>query len=707
MFSSAQAHDASYSRLLSPAQLGPLQLENRIVLPAMDMNMCENGIITNAEIAHYQARAAGGAGLLITGSGAVAFPIGATSSKQPGLSDERFLPGLAKLADAVHAEGSRLCIQLCHHGKAARLDMAEDRPVLVASIPLDHPDMSALADCTPTELGRLGAVTGGKLPEYREATGDDLAWVVDQFANAARLVQRAGADAVEIHAAHGYLLSGFLSPADNHRDDEWGGSQAGRSRLLGDVTAAIRKAVGSSMAVIVRLNGQEYGDDKRTTLDHSIDAARRAAAAGADAIHVSGYGRNSFANFTDGPLPDTLAAYRSDAAAINAAVDIPVIAVGRIDPSAGESMLAAGDCDFVSMGRQLLADPDLPRKLAVGQQPSIRPCINCYVCVEENFFDDPPRCAVNPGLCGEVTEPDSATTPKRVLVVGGGPAGLETARLAAASGHHVILVEASDKLGGTAWFSQLTSPENGQLVEWLSRQVHDAGVDIRLSTRATAESIRSLTPDAVVIATGATRGLPDVPGADLAHVRDGDGLRALVLGEAVAEQPLLLRVLSKLGRLLRITTNPDRIRSVTRRWMPLGRNVVVIGGSLVGIELAEFLAERGRTVTVLESGSQLGLPMAMPRRWTAVRRAASHGVVLARGAVLLEITDTEVVWENRGEQHRAPADDVIIASEVTPSTALADELADSGFDVHTVGDAGEIGYIHGAMHTAWVVAGRL
>lgn len=217
------------------------------------------------------------------------------------------------------------------------------------------------------------------------------------------------------------------------------------------------------MAVLVRLAGREFGEAGALTTQEAVAAAPLFVAAGADAIHVTGWGRNSFANFTEGPLPDTVGAYRDLARQMKDSVDVPVIAVGRVLPELAEEMVAAGDCDFVAMGRQLLTDPSLVAKLAAGRRAEIRPCINCYVCVEQNFWDDAPHCAVNPALGDETAVDLPPVDPARhVVVVGGGPAGMEVARLAAARGHRVTLVEASARLGGTAWFSQLTTPPTGR-----------------------------------------------------------------------------------------------------------------------------------------------------------------------------------------------------------------------------------------------------
>jgi 2,4-dienoyl-CoA reductase-like NADH-dependent reductase (Old Yellow Enzyme family) len=695
----------TFDHLLRPGRIGPLLLSSRIVMPAMDMNRCDNGVITHTEIAHYRARAAGGTAMVITGSGAVSFPVGAASRKQPGLSDDRFVPGLARLADAVHDAGSLLCVQLTHHGKTARVDILEDRPVLVPSHPLGRPDLSALRDNTPDELLRLAAATGGKLPTYREADEDDIAWLIDEFAAAARRVHDAGADAVEVHAAHGYVLSTFLARADNRRQDRWGGSIANRARLTAEVLRAVRAAVGPGVAVLVRLSGREFGEEGALTLAESVTAARTFAEAGADAVHVTGWGRNSFANFTDGPLPDTVAAYREDAKAVRSAIGVPVIAVGRLLPEVAEEMIASGECDFVAMGRQLLTDPDLVAKLRSRRWASIRPCINCYVCVEQNFYDAPPRCAVNPALGAE----DLAVLPpvedrRHVVVVGGGPGGMEVARLAAERGHRVTLLEAADRLGGTAWFSQLTTPANGPLVEWQVGELTRLGVDARLGATATADEIVALAPDVVVVATGARRELPPVPGADLPHVWTGDALRAAMTGLGPAPAAgRSVRFALHAAHACRLTRSAARVRSLSRWWLPLGRRVVVLGGGLVGLELAEFLAERRRSVTVLEPGPVAGLPMAAPRRWNAVRKAASQGVDIVREATVVEITPEEVVYDAGSEHRRAAADAVVVAGEVRAGAPLAEVLRDRGIEVHVVGDAGEVGYIEGAIHSAWRV----
>lgn len=698
-----------FDHLLAPGRIGPLALANRVVLPGMDMNLCHDGEIVEGDVAHYAARAEGGVAMVVTGACAVAYPHGATSRKEPGLSDDRFLPGLRMLADAVHAAGSTLCVQMTHHGAVSRVDIVDGRPMLVPSVPETQRDLSALQDNTRDELTRMGAVTAGRKPTYREATEGDLAWVVAGFVDAARRVRQAGGDGVEIHVAHGYLLGAFLSRADNRRTDRWGGSLENRARLAVDVVRAVVAEVGDALAVLVRVAGREYGEEGALTTAEAVSAAAMFEAAGAHAIHVTGWARNPFADFTDGPVPERVGAYRDLARAVKQAVSIPVIAVGRVLPALGEEMIASGDADFVAMGRQLLADPDLVNKLVAGTPEQVRPCISCFVCVDQNFYDDTPRCAVNPALgAEELATVAIAPRPRHVVVVGGGPAGMETARIADTRGHRVTLLEASDRLGGAAWFSQLTTPDNGPFLDWQEHELALRGVTVRLGRSVDADDVLALAPDVVVVATGAERGRPAVPGGDLPHVHTGDSLRALLTGSGDATgAPAGLRVLGRAARLTRAHRSPRLLREGSRRFLPLGRRVVVVGGSLVGLELAEFLAERGRTVTLLEPGGQVGLPMAMPRRWTAVRRAGERGVTILRHASLERITPTAVHYRTRDGESSVPADAVVVATDVRPRAPLADSLRERGVDVRVVGDAGEVGYIEGAVHSAWRVAAAL
>lgn len=675
-------------------------------MPAMDQNLCTpDGLITDDLIAHYRDRAAGGVGLLILETSAVAYPAGATSRHQPALSSDACIPGLKRLAEAVHAHGSGLLAQICHHGKVARIDTLEGRPQLVAALPVPHP-RADLTDVTPEELTRILAVNGARRAVEQAATATDLDAVVEHFAAAARRVQRAGLDGIEVHGGHGYLISTFLSPFYNHRSDAYGGSTENRARLLTQVISAVRRACGPGFAIVVRLDGREYGTGAAGITPVLAAAyAVLAADAGADAIHVSASSTNSMGpGFTDGPLPWQPGQYLEHARAVKGAVAVPVIAVGRISPDLAEKTLGRGDtCDFVSMGRQLLADPTIPNRLADGQAELIRTCINCYVCVAQNFWDGTPVCAINTRLGHYSQQIEPPRQARKTVVVGGGPAGLEAARVAANRGHHVVLME-RDQLGGTARLSALTTPGNAELVRYLTNAARQAGVVFRLGVDADVASVSAEQPDVVIVATGARRVRPDLPGGQLRHVLSGDDLRAALTGSPVPGMPRRHRWLLRQARRSGVLTDVERMRSLSRWWMPIGRNVVVIGGGLVGIELAEFLAERRRKVTLIEAGAQVGAEMALPRRWRAVERLTALGVTVERNSAVDRIDEKAVSFVRDGQPFRVQADHVIYANGVLPDRRLADTLRLAGLDVQTAGDCEQIGYIQGAIHSGAAAA---
>lgn len=703
----------SFEHLMAPGRIGGLDLPNRIIMAAMDMNLSEDGELDEREVEHFAARARGGTGLVTTGASAVAYPVGATTRKQPALSEDRFIPGLRLLADGVHDAGGKLCVQLSHHGKTAAVDTAEGRPLLVPSVPVSKADTGALIDTTSQERRDLGDAREGKSDSYLVAREEDLRWVIEQFAEAAGRVQEAGVDAVEVHAGHGYLLSTFLSAGYNTRTDRWGGTIENRARLVCEVVTAIRARVGQGYPVIVKLNGREFRLENGLTEDEVVAASRLLEAAGADAIHVSGYSHDPFRGFTAGPLPSEEAAYRSVTGQVKRAVSIPVIAVGRVLPETAEEMLAAGECDFVAMGRWLLTDPELAAKIGSGRRDSVRPCINCYVCVEKNFFNKTPVCTVNAALQTPTeAEPPPVTVRRHVVVVGGGPGGMEVARLAAHRGHRVTLLERDDHLGGTGWFSQLTTPANGPFLQWQEHELGVEGVTVHTGVEADVDKVVALQPDVVVVATGARRDRPSCPGADLPHVSTGDDLRAQITGGAATASGSGLRsrfeqLLTSVARRLGLLGDVRRIRFLSRIYLPVGRHVVVVGGGLVGLEIAEFLAERRRRVTILEEGRTLGLPMAMPRRLATIGDVEDHGVTLVRSATVERIEPGRVTFRVGDEQRVARADSVVLAAGVSPDSALADTLRGAGLDVRLVGDADQVDYIFGAVHSAWRVAHEL
>lgn len=703
----------AYRHLLSPGRINRLELRNRIFFSPMGSNLAEeDGSVGDALREYYVERARGGAALVTMGSVSVGFPEGASNWRQEAISDDRFLPGLTRLADAIHAEGAKLCVQLHHGGLVAMTDMLDGRPVACPNPPPAAKDSGDfVAVMLPEEQAKFFEpyATMGEI-RYNALDADGIAHIIDLFARAADRARRAGIDAVELHAGHGYIFSTFLSPAYNHRNDGYGGAVENRARFLVETIRAVRAAVGPDFPVWMRFDSQEFLMDYGITLADAITVARLAEAAGLDAIHVSAHGDGNYGStYSTGHATHIPNGFVANAAAIKAAVRIPVICPGRIDPADADRFIAEGKLDFVTMGRKLLADPQLPAKLAAHKPHEVRPCVYCYTCISAIFNSSHIMCAVNP-LTGFETErqPLPAPAHKHVLVVGGGPGGMAAARSLADKGHRVTLCEATDRLGGTAQFASVAYAPNQGIVDWLKREVARRPIAVRLNTVATPDLAKSLGADEVIVATGARRAMPPIPGSDRDFVFSGDDMRNLVLGQNLdslaAKTGAATRLAMRLGRATGLTRRIDLLRSGSRAWMPLGKAVVIIGGELVGLELAEFLAERGRTVTVLEPTSRVGKGIPLVRRFRAVDACHELGVALLTEASDFEIGDHLVRYHNaHGQARTLLADTVIVAMGAEGDTSLADGMRAAGLRTHTVGDCTGVGYIEGAFRDAALV----
>ena len=702
-----------FRHLLSTGRIGSLEIRNRIIMAPMGTNLGEpDGHVGERIQQFYEERAKGGVGLIIIGVASVSYPAGACIVNQVAISDDKYLPGLERLTRRIHAHGTKVAVQIQHAGKVARQDIPGGRPMLVPSaFAYDVGDL--LNDLTDDELYSVTADSykeGAKL-EFHSMTLDDIQKAIEQFADAADRAKRAGFDGIEIHGGHGYLISSFISPKTNKRTDAYGGSVEKRARLLVEVIRAVRERVGEGFPVWCRLDGKEIHIEGGISLEDAQETAVLAEAAGVDAIHVSAYGNPSMgAAFTEAPLVQQPCGFMEFAERFKKKVGIPIIAVGRIEPHQGDEIIRKGKADFIAMARKLIADPELPSKLNNGHAEDLRPCICCYTCVGEIFLNKPAVCSVNTTAGKEFeTVRKEAPEQKRVLVVGGGLAGMEAARIAALRGHTVTLCEKEKHLGGTVFFASMLYPDNGRLIDWLRTQVLKSSMDVRMGQEVTPEFVREVDPQVVIVAVGARRDPPEIQGADRSHVLSGDDLRSLMTGSkgGVAGEKLSFfqRLLLNLGKGTGLLRNQRLVRSMTRFWMPLGKRVAIVGGGLVGVEVAAFLAERKRQVFLIEEGRKLAVEMGIPRRWRVLHELREMGVNLYMETKVESIGAKEMALVSTGgERKTLETDAVILATGVQENLSLYEALQSLGYDVHLAGDCSGVGYIEGAMRDAARIA---
>lgn len=706
---------AKFEHILSPGKIGNLSLRNRIIMTPMGSNLAEDeGFCGEAIQRYYEARARGGAAMVIMGSVGISWPLGSPNWRQVAISDDKYIPELIKLVDAVHKYGAKAAVQLHHGGLESINDSSAGRPILCPSEPDEGVDnmTSYLTEAEVATLSEPYMAETCKV-HFKVADANDIAWAVDQFAEAAERAKRCGFDAVELHAGHGYLISNFLNPLLNKRTDEYGGNIENRSRFLVEVIQAVKQRVGADFPVWMRLDSHQFVKGGITNADASVTAVL-AEAAGADAIHCSADGDHSRGTcYTEGHATHTPLGFLPFAEAIKQVVNVPVIMPGRVEPEVGDRIIAEGRVDFITMGRKLLADPELPNKLQQGRNKEIRNCIYCYTCISQIFLRKHVICAINAETGYESQRSITpAENPKSVLIIGGGPAGMEAARVAALRGHRVTLAEKSGQLGGSVRFSGVSYPPNSQLVDYLSGQINRLPIELLLNQKVTMEFVRQQGPDAVILASGGGWKMPDVAGVDLPHVFSGEDMRHLLSGqelESLGEKiSPLTRIMLGLGAVTGVLNQIPLMRGLSKLWMPLGKRIVMLGGGLVAVELAEFLAERGRQVTILEESGTLGKELMLVRRWRNMADIEKLGVECLNHAQVVSINTEQVTYSNSNGQLRTiPADTVIVTSGVTGDLSLAEDLSSLNIEVHSVGDCNGPGYIEGAIHEGYKIASQL
>lgn len=662
---------STYEHLLAPGHLGSLELRNRILMCPMGHHLSNpDGSVSANEAAYFEARAAGGAALVIVGNVGIASPSGTSDGRMTAVSDDqRHLPGLLDLTARVHAHGGRIAAQINHQGKMSLLDASEGRPMLVPYVPHPRQEDPLAAMVTAEEQAGMTApfTRPGARYEFRVADADDIGAVIQQYAAAADRCVRAGFDGVEVHAGHGYLIDEFLSPR-NQRDDGWGGDVPGRARFLVEVVRAIRAQVGDAFPVWIRINATEPHDDDGERLHEQLAVIDLAVDAGVDAVHVTSYADDATGP-TDSYAPHVVGPLRDHAAAVKARVAVPVITMGRYEPHEADALIAEGAADFVAMGRKLIADPDLPRKLHEERPGDVRPCIYQYRCIGNIYVGEPLRCVANARAGREHdTQLSPVAHPRRVLVIGGGPAGLGAARTLAARGHSVTLWERSSSLGGLLRSAACTEEVLARYHAWLVRQVDEQATEVVLGRSATRAGVEAAAPDAVVVATGATWTRPGLPGAERPMVR------------SVADLDDWFR-------------DPDAVDT--------GAGVVVLGGGKVGLSVAAQCRARGVAVTVVEPSSVLGVELGLPGRFRLVHDLDDAGAHLLTGARADQVDDGSVrIVTADGDVEHVAAGLVVATGGASPGAPLADELRATGIPVHVVGDARAVGLLEGAERDA-------
>ena len=640
-----------YPHLFSPIKVGPLTLKNRIeAAPVNISNLPMSGYPTAENIAIFEGKAKGGAAIVHMGECRIDLKTGISHKLCIALDDPEVLPYLHAATDAIKKHNAFAAVELIHPGTRANPEYY-DGPIWGPS-------------AGPGHLGK----------DYSELDQKTIDYIVERFGDAAEMAKLGGVDLVMIHAGHGWLLHQFLSPLNNRRTDKYGGSLENRARITMEVIANIRKKCGEDFPIEVRMSGTEIVEGG-LTLQDQIEFAKLLDGK-VDLIHVtSGTFHVPSTNqhmIPNGFLPQGCNVYLAEAIK-KEMKHTPVVTVGALgDPELMESIIAEGRADIVALARPLLADPELPNKLKAGKADHVSPCLRCMACISESFVpyvrycSRIRRCPSNPTAYKEIpaSQVKKAEQPKKVLVIGGGPSGMEAAAELAERGHHVILCERENELGGAMRHAKYVpfKQKVDQLMHVMIRRLERSGAEIRLRTAATPALVESLHPDVIVAALGAKAKKPEVAGAEHA---------------IIAEDAL------------------QRIDS-------LGQNVAIVGGGLVGCELALQLGMTGRTVHLLSRKKEVCRDAAYLYREGLLMELKKVPVKIYNEAECTAITSEGVTVRNAdAREYTLLADTVIWAGGYLPMEDEAEQFRTLAYDFWKIGDCAQVRKIYNARREGY------